>query len=60
MPTPRALTRARDELLVQERSVMATKLHKEVRSVVGLRNELRRKDNIAIKLNAARLATLET
>ena len=44
----------------QERAVMAAKLHKEVRSVVGLRNELRRKDNIAIKLNAARLATLET
>ena len=47
-------------MVAQERAVMAAKLHKEVRSVVGLRNELRRKDNIAIKLNAARLATLET
>jgi len=39
---------------------MAAKLHAELRQVVGLRNELRRKDNIAIQLNAARRSWMES
>lgn len=42
----------------KERDLFARKVHEEVQKVVGLRNELRRKDDIAIQLNAARRAAV--